>query len=230
MIYLTGDTHGTHGIGKLISTTMTEQDYLIILGDFGALWSGGIRDEELLKWYADQPYTTLWLDGNHENFDLIKSYPVTEMFGGKVQKISDKVIHLMRGEAYEINGKSFFVMGGATSIDKLYRTEGLSWWPDELPSDEEFKYAEDTLAAHEYTFDYILSHCCGKRTQDMLLHKNHALRYGSLTDPLVAWFDDLEDKLSYKHWYFGHYHFDTVIDDKHTCLYHQILDITKKSL
>ena len=228
MIYLTGDTHGQHDISKLLSNNdIKENDYLIILGDWGGLWSGDKRDEKIINWYNCQPYTTLWLDGNHENFDLIKEYPITKMFGGKVQKISDKVIHLMRGEAYEIDGNSIFVMGGASSIDRIYRTEGLSWWSDEIPSEEEFEHAEETLKAHNYTFDYILSHCCSNIKQTQLLLKNGVTMSSIKSDTLVEWFNDIEKVVNFKHWYFGHYHFDTDIDEKHTCLYNEIIELGK---
>ena len=53
-----------------------------------------------MKWLSEKPWTTLFVDGNHENFDRLKNYPITEEWGGKVQKIYDKVYHLMRGEIY----------------------------------------------------------------------------------------------------------------------------------
>ena len=44
-------------------------------------------------------------------------------------------------------------------------------------------------------------------------------------DVLTNYFEELEHKLQYKHWFCGHYHEDFQIDDKHTILYYNILPI-----
>jgi hypothetical protein len=141
MIYVTGDTHGRHDVGKLHARQWPEgqglsrEDYLVILGDFGAIWDWGTDDRALLAWYEAQPWTTLFVDGNHENFDLIDAFEVSEMFGGRVQVVPGypHVVHLMRGEVYELpvarggeaRGETArcFVMGGAPSIDVAYRVD-----------------------------------------------------------------------------------------------------------
>ena len=137
MIYITGDTHGRHDFVKLLyfadaHPELTKKDYVIIAGDFGGVWSErGL--ETTLSMYAHLPFTTLFVDGNHENFDMLGSYPVEIWNGGKVHKISQDIIHLMRGQVFEIEGKTFFTFGGATSIDKYLRIEGISWWPRNYP-------------------------------------------------------------------------------------------------
>ncbi len=70
------------------------------------------------------PYTIAFLDGRHENFTLLDQYPVTEWNGGRVQEVSKNLLHLMRGEIYEIEGESYFVFGGGESPDHAFRTEG----------------------------------------------------------------------------------------------------------
>ena len=63
MIYLTGDTHGDIDIGKRttrnwpLQKELTRDDYLIICGDFGAVWSGDREDDYLLKWHENKTYT-----------------------------------------------------------------------------------------------------------------------------------------------------------------------------
>nr|DAV70642.1 MAG TPA: Calcineurin-like phosphoesterase [Caudoviricetes sp.] len=97
MIFVCGDVHGEYDIDKLYylqkldaHLKLSRKDYLIIAGDFGGIWGRNApnTDEKLIKrLYEDTfPWTTLWVDGNHENFNKIESYPVTEMFGGRVQK------------------------------------------------------------------------------------------------------------------------------------------------
>jgi hypothetical protein len=80
MIYLTGDTHGD--LSRLTSAnwpkgkSLSKRDYLIILGDFGVLWNPkeDSSSKYWLNWLSKKPWTTLFLDGNHENFDLVDNF------------------------------------------------------------------------------------------------------------------------------------------------------------
>ena len=93
MIYITGDTHNVIDFQKLSfknwpqSRHLTHHDYLIVAGDFGVPWDNSSTDRKLLDWYDNRPYTVLFVDGNHENFDLLEQYPIIDKFGGKVSKI-----------------------------------------------------------------------------------------------------------------------------------------------
>lgn len=122
MIYITGDCHGNF---ERFNTSifpeqkeMTKDDYVIICGDFGGVWN---RNEEsktetmVLDWLDCKPFTILFVDGNHENFDRLYAYPVEEWHGGKVHKIRPSVIHLMRGQVFELEGK------------KISMVESWSW-------------------------------------------------------------------------------------------------------
>lgn len=131
MIYITGDTHGMQDYRKLHvfageHPELTKNDYMIIAGDFGGVWDSKTLAADIRP-YCDLPFTVLFVDGNHENFDLIETFPVETWKGGKVHKIRPDVIHLMRGQIFEIEGKTIFTFGGATSIDRVCRTEGRSW-------------------------------------------------------------------------------------------------------
>ena len=165
-VFLTGDTHGELDMGKVDQfavgegASLTRDDYLIILGDFGLLWSDPPSEKEIsrLDWLEECPWTTLVVDGNHENFDLLDALPEEEWAGGHVQRIRPHVLHLMRGETYRFGGHSFFVVGGAHSIDKQWRTPHRSWWPQEVPDDDERRYIA-ARAAEVGEVDYVLSHC-----------------------------------------------------------------------
>lgn len=78
MIYVTGDIHGEVDISKLNTQNFSqakEGDYLIICGDFGLIWDikPSKNEEYWLKWLSKKPWTTLFVDGNHENFDRLKN-------------------------------------------------------------------------------------------------------------------------------------------------------------
>lgn len=151
MIYITGDIHREQDIHKInpreftVGDTLTENDYVIICGDFGCVWDGSTGDNFWLKWLDSLPWNTLFIDGNHENFDVLNTYPIEEYKGGKVHRIRSKVFHLMRGEVFDIDGYKFFTMGGGFSHDVCYRTEHKNWWKDEICTIEEAKHAFETL-------------------------------------------------------------------------------------
>ncbi len=229
MIYITGDTHGQHDFVKLLyfadaHPELTKKDYVIIAGDFGGVWSErGL--ETTLSMYARLPFTTLFVDGNHENFDMLNAYPVEIWNGGKVHKISPDIIHLMRGQVFEIEGKTFFTFGGATSIDKYLRIEGISWWAQELPTYEELDEGIANLKRYNNTVDYIVTHSCDEK----------ALWYPPLrergvkkeTFPENRMLSLFEDTVRYGHWYFGHYHMDGDLTENKTVLYQRIIKLNE---
>ena len=239
MIYITGDIHGSIDIHKLTAKSMKEReaeggyvpdfkegDYLIICGDFGLMWSHEgekyYKEEQYwLSWLEERPFTTLFIDGNHENFDILDELPVTEWNGGKVHMIRERIIHLMRGQVYNIEGMTFFTMGGASSHDKEYRTEGKSWWSRELPSSEEYEEAVKNLAACQNTVDYIITHCAPLSIQREL-EMNYA------EDELVRFLEtEVMRKVRYKVWFNGHYHIDADLD-RNIILYDEIVPVDFK--
>ena len=148
MIFITGDTHGDIDFAKLKifadkNSRLTKNDYMIIAGDFGAVCNEDTLESDL-KLYTELPFTVLFVDGNHENFNILNSLPIEEWPGGKVHKIKPNIYYLMRGQIFEFERNTFCTFGGATSIDKLYRTEYISWWRQGMPSyaelDEAIEY------------------------------------------------------------------------------------------
>lgn len=159
------------------------------------------------------------MDGNHENHALLNEYPVTEWNGGKVHQIQPSVFHLMRGQVFTIDGIKFFTMGGASSRDKQYRKEGVSWWSQELPSREEYEEVERNLAKHDWDVDFVLTRCAPTSVQDYFDDDY-------ITDELTEFFESLSGRLNWKMWYTGHYHRDETFGKYHL-LYHDILEISK---
>ncbi len=129
MIYVTGDTHGEVSRFEKIHEQywLTENDALIVAGDFGCIFGLGRRDEMKLDALAAMPYTILFLDGNHECFPQIYAYSEERWNGGRIHRIRPNILHLMRGQVYDMDGISVFTMGGGYSIDMMYRIPGRSW-------------------------------------------------------------------------------------------------------
>lgn len=228
MIYLSSDTHGDIDINKLSAShwpegkNLTEDDVVIICGDFGLVWDppNNISGTERAwtKWLNSKPWTTLFVDGNHENFSRLYSYPIIKKYGGQVHKVSDKIFHLMRGEYYNIQSKTFWVMGGATSVDKWARQPYISWWEEEMPTYKECVYGYENLESHGLKVDYILTHCAPSVIVDKI-YTDHS------RDALTDFLDIVYHSVDFKHWYCGHYHRDQNITDKFTILYNNIVRI-----
>lgn len=225
MIFVTGDTHIPHDISKLNSRRFPQQmllsknDYVIVCGDFGGVWYGEEKDAHWLNWLNNKSFTTLFADGNHCNFDLLNAMPVKKWNGGNVHQIRESVYHLMRGQVFTIDGNKIFTMGGASSHDKEYRVEGRSWWSQELPSDKEYETAFKSLDENNWEVDFVITHCAPDRIQNILSDGYY------VHDKLTNFLEVIDKKLKYKHWYFGHYHENGEIDNKHTVLFDDIQQI-----
>lgn len=227
MIYVTGDTHGDIDFLKLHifaenHSELTRDDYVIIAGDFGGIWSEFTMDRTLTP-YEKLPFTVLFVDGNHENFDIINSLPIEEWKGGKIHRIRPNIIHLMRGQVFTLEGKTIFTFGGATSIDKFMRRENISWWAAELPTGKEVEEGISNLEKYDNQVDYIITHSCDER----------ALYYPPLKDPYQSMkifpenriLSIFADTVKFKHWYFGHFHMDAQLNEEKTVLYQHIVEL-----
>lgn len=103
-VYATGDCHGTfRRFGRKYfpeRANMSRDDFVIICGDFGGLWESSEEENYWLDWLNDKPWTTLWVDGNHENFTLLSEFPLEMWHGGMVHRIRPNILHLMRGHVH----------------------------------------------------------------------------------------------------------------------------------
>lgn len=244
MIFITGDTHG--GFQRFEAEyfpeqkTMSRSDHVIICGDFGGIWADSPNERYWLNWLEDKPFTTLFVDGNHENFDRLYAMPVQEWHGGKIHKVRPHVLHLMRGQLYDIEGFTFFTMGGAASHDirdgildpasptfeeeywlkrrtrQMFRIKGVSWWEQEMPSEAEYAEAMRNLERCKFKVDYIITHCAPSSVMRKL---NPDFEPDSLTDFL----EEVKQITDYHYWLFGHYHDNRAIDEKHILLWEQIV-------
>ncbi len=227
MIYITGDTHGIIDriCGNDALSALGEGDCLIICGDFGFVFAmkgtmSFFEEYEDIRRIEALPYTVLFVDGNHENFDRLNAYPVEEWNGGKVHRIGKNILHLMRGQVFEIEGKRIFTMGGAHSIDKYIRTEGISWWSDEIPNENELAEARESLAKYGNKVDCVITHTAPS---------NYAAALGfDISDderPLAELLDFVLESVSFKRWYFGHFHTDRRLDDRVFAMYNYVEEL-----
>lgn len=251
MIYCTGDTHGDW---TKFSTDifpeqkeMTREDFVIICGDFG-LWDDTNEERYWLKWLNNKPFTTLFVDGNHENYTrLYNEFEVVDFHGGKAHKIRENIYHLMRGYVFDICDKKIFAFGGARSHDiddgildpaafktkrefkyeykrwsksnKIFRVNNVSWWKEEMPTKEEMDFGLKTLAENNFEVDFIVTHCCPQQVVAMFSGGCYKC------DELTEYFDTVAEKTKFKKWFFGHYHDNKQIMCDYVMLYEQIIRI-----
>ena len=197
----------------------------------------------VLDWLDSRPFTTLFVCGNHENFDRLYQYPVEDWHGGKVHKIRDSVLHLMRGQVFEIEEKKIFSFGGASSHDiqggvlepddpefeKKYATlsrgylpfriNHWSWWKQELPSEEEMEEGRQNLEKHDNKVDFIVTHSCAASTQALLGHGLYSKDY------LNEYLEEIRQKCKFKKWFFGHYHDNRNVNAEEILIWEQIIRI-----
>lgn len=207
------------------------------------------QEKNALTWLAQKTFTILFCDGNHENFDRLASdFPVVDFCGGKAHQIADNIYHLMRGYVFTIDGYKFFVFGGASSHDiddgvldpkdwggiervgevwrknarrgLMQRIKYISWWEQELPSEEEKERGIQELAKHNFEVDFVISHC---------LPQDVATMAGFCQpDDLTMYFNDLitVHNLKFRRWHCGHYHRTETLMGKFNIHYEDIERIT----
>lgn len=234
MIYLTGDIHRKidDRFTKPIAKKLGKNDYLIVLGDFGGVWYDDENDNLFLSYFEKQKYTTLFIDGNHENHKKLNEYPVEIWNDGKVHKIKNNIIHLMRGQIFNIDGYKIFAFGGAYSIDKHMRTEFIDWWKEEEGSYEEMNEAFDNLEKENNQVDFILTHA-GPASKLKNFFNYFGMKFTSSSTE--KFLDEINNKVKFQHWFCGHYHENVNLgwfskekdDDKITILYNKIININE---
>ena len=229
-------------------TGMTRDDYVIVCGDFG-LWHDDKSERYWLDWLTSKPFTVCFVDGNHENFDRLygDEFDVVDFNGGKAHRIRDNVYHLIRGHVFTLCGKKFFAFGGARSHDisdgiidrddyenetefkvmvaryrienKMFRINHMSWWEEEMPSNDEMAFGLKTLSDYNNEVDYVVSHCCPQHVISLIsdgLYK---------PDKLTSYFNEVSEKLNFTKWFFGHYHCDMSPLPEYVMLYDKIVRV-----
>lgn len=226
MVYITGDIHGdAERLSKTDLSMLSHGDTLIICGDFGFIWNDDKKEKQFLNRLEKRKYTICFIDGTHENFDMLNNMPVVMWNGGRVHKIRNNIYHLMRGQIYEIENKKFFTMGGGEDPElDLQENDDLSA-RKEIPTAQEMLTGVSNIEKYCYKVDYIITHEPPSKIRDfLLLAENKTLRVTALG----AYLDELSQQCEYKKWFFGSMHIDKFISESHTALFKNIVCIENK--
>ena len=225
-IILTGDIHGNiDRILKIPDENLTKNDVVIILGDFGVIWSpDDLYTEAILQRLAQKNFTVAFVDGNHENFPLINEMQeIKEWNGGRAGFLPYGIIHLLRGEIYNINDRVIGVCGGANSIDKAWRIDGESWWKEEEITQEDVLNFTRNLKGRTH-LDMILSHDCPAEVSQ-IISKLYVTGPAFDVSPSQYCLEQIKQCIQFDKWYFGHWHINKEITDKYECLYENVKEV-----
>ena len=221
MVYVTGDLHGDYSRFKRPEMKkLRAGDILLVCGDFGFIWDNSKQEQAVLKKLSEKKYTIAFVDGCHENFDLLQQYRLVRWRGGVARLIAPNIFHLQRGEIYTIENQKYFAFGGGHSQDYEYRRDTGNWWRQEQPTHDEIRRAIRNLNRNQATVDYIITHeppaslkdCLGVDVQQRL--------------EIHAFFEDIIKECDYKKWFFGKCHMDRFIPMKFYAVFQDVLPVT----
>lgn len=196
-----GDVHSEWSdMNVTIATAVREHPditHIVQVGDFGYGWRGTKPFKASKAYFSDEEKKVyddaekLWLDGNHENFTKL------EEDGGEWQP---GWTHMSRGSILEVDGYRIMFFGGAASIDKTDRMEGVSWWRQENIT---YGQVQETLASVDGTIDALFTHDHASRIpySDSRSKRDHSESNGNrgLLDVIV-------ERFMPSFCFFGHHH------------------------
>lgn len=199
MIWLLSDLHGELDFAGWQNFTARQEqdDILILLGDV-ELQEAQREDNRQFTETILSSKKPIWIvDGNHENFEWLNTFPEEDRNGGKVHRLAENVVHLQRGYVYNLDGRCCFVFGGTAAT----------------VADADLERAYASLKKQGYQVDYILTHD---------YYKIPSQNRRNAFEELIAF---LDEKVIFKRWYCGHHHRDQALDEKHTVVYDRLVPL-----
>ena len=134
-IAIAGDWHADtdYGVAAIEHAAKRDVTVLVHLGDFGYNFTDAYLDalDEALR---RQGIVLGFVDGNHENFDRLLSWPVS---ADGLRYLRQRIVHLPRGFRWRWSQTRCLAVGGAYSIDRFLRTPGRSWWAQETITEQQ---------------------------------------------------------------------------------------------
>ena len=215
--YVTGDTHRDFSRFKNYDDLDKQDENLgvIILGDVGlnymieTWWPDYHIKNSLKKKYK---FTIYCVKGNHEarpseckNMQLVWDDNVN----GEVWVEDDfpNIKYFKEVGEYIINGYHVLVIGGAYSVDKWYRLQfDKKWFTSEQLTQEEMDSIKSLTLGKQY--DFVFSHTVPYGYMPTWAFIP-GLKQSEVDNSTEEWLQEIENKLSYKEWFAGHFHVDS---------------------
>lgn len=146
-----GDVHGNVGwlrtVARILPALAPDITTILQLGDW---WTDHVAVDDV---FADTAITRLYVTlGNHEPWDQVT--PLFDSRADAAVRISQVTWFLPRPARLSLGGRSVLSLGGAASVDRLWRIDGAGWWADERITDEHVAEAiaggpADLMLTHE---------------------------------------------------------------------------------
>lgn len=217
MICVIGDTHGDYSrFSHKKIKALKKGDFLIICGDFGFVWDGSEREEAILKKIGSKKYTTLFLPGSHDNYDLLEKYPEEDFLGGRARNISGRLYMLVSGSIFYLDNISAYVFGGGQSADIDVRIENSTWWEQELPDEALLENGRKRLEEADNKVDYIFTHEPPASIAEFLQTGRPTVQP---TSRLNIYFDTMKGEIDFKMWFFGKLHKNKLIPPRYSAVF-----------
>lgn len=195
-IRICGDVHGKF---RSYANVIRDCQSSIQVGDMGVGFRRYSPESDSIVSSANPPHDKMsegdhhFIRGNHDNPEVCRR----QRFW-----IPDGTMH-----------RGFWCMGGADSVDREWRTEGLDWWPEEELSIRELDSLVDDFVRNKPRL--VITHDCPDAVSTALLESHGQRKYrpgrpSRTAEALQAMFDGHKPAC----WLFGHWHlpFDKVID------------------
>jgi hypothetical protein len=183
-VRIIGDVHGKF---RRYREVIRDAPFSIQVGDMGVGFRA-LRGGEFTE-MSNPPYDSmsrgrhLFLRGNHDNPEVCASHPYWIADGSVVDGV--------------------YCLGGAVSIDRAYRTEGLDWW-----ADEECSYVELERMIDDYATikpEVVITHDCPSSIANEILAAFNMRKIEDGSRTRVA-LERMLEKHQPREWYFGHWH------------------------
>lgn len=185
-ILVTGDIHNQfNDLNTIINKK--RPDIVICCGDFG-YWPNWPNSQKLSD-IKPQGSKIYWIDGNHDDHWSLRDR--------KTDELEKDIIYKPRGSTLKLDdGRNIFFMGGADSIDKHLRREGIDWFREEIIMQR------DMLNIPDEEVDIFITHTCPEELLDDLIkfypEKN--------CEPSNIALSELWKHYKPELWIFGHWH------------------------
>lgn len=215
LVYFMGDIHGDAApVQKLIERAPAPQ-YLVLLGDAGCNFFFNKKDKKFKDDLSELPITYFVVRGNHEQRPSILSQE--NPFNWHLERFFDELVFVENDypnikyamdyvNVYNILGYKTLVIPGAYSTDKWYRlAQHWTWFPREQLTAEEMVDGLQLIKENNNQFDLVLSHTCPKKYEPTDLFSSY-VDQKSVDRSMEDYMDQIEIKLNYKLWMFGHFH------------------------
>ena len=144
-VVFAGDWHGNlpWATRRIQSVGASGVTTILHVGDFG-LWPGnsGKRYLQVIEMTCARVGVELLVTpGNHEDWARLTAQWANPKrrdpeSGARLPlQLAEHIQILPRGHRFTIGRTNFLSFGGAASVDRHLRTEGVDWWPEEMPSE-----------------------------------------------------------------------------------------------